>query len=165
MTMNWVANKAMKKLLKNVQNNLCTEKIEISEKKLEALFNPPLKKVNDCIIISKESSQFLEKYFKSAMEMYMDKTEYEACNNETRINCFVENNISMETGTRIALLVLNNWALKLKDLEGNANFCLIMCCDEDHVEIRFHKVRRTEISWLAEDIESYTDGAVGYTIV
>lgn len=165
MIMNWIRNSQMQELIKRIEGSSDTEKLMISVEQLERLFNPPFKKVKDCIIIAEKSSQFLDKHFNKAMEMYMDKTAYEASNNETRINCFFKNEISMETGTRIALTVLENWALKLKSMDNHSNFCLIMSCDEECVEIRFHKVRREEVSWLAEDIESYTDGAVGYTIV
>ena len=40
-----------------------------------------------------------------------------------------------------------------------------MSCNEDHVEIRFHKVRENEKMWLDEELENYKDGAVGYVIV
>ena len=95
----------------------------------------------------------------------MDKTGYEASNTETRINCYFENEISMITGTQIALMVIEVWALKLKQMEPNSKFCFIMCSGEDHVEIRFHKVRNDEIKWLADDIESYKDDAVGYVVI
>lgn len=62
-------------------------------------------------------------------------------------------------------MVLEVWALQLKQIEPDSGFCLIMCSDEDHVEIRFHKIHDGEIMWLAEDLESYGDGAVGYALI
>lgn len=97
--------------------------------------------------------------------MYMDKTGYEASNTETCINCFFEIRISMELGTKIALMALEVWILQLKSMEAQSNFCLIMSCNEDHVEIRFHKMHENEKMWLDEELENYKDGAVGYVIV
>lgn len=71
----------------------------------------------------------------------------------------------MVIGTQIALLSIEIWALRLKHMEPNSKFCLIMCSDKEHVEIRFHKVRENEIRWLAEAPEGYEDGAVGYVVV
>lgn len=99
------------------------------------------------------------------LEVYGDKTGYEASNTETRINCFFENVISEITGVKIALIVLEVWAMRLKKMDPESKFCLIMCNDEDHVEIRLHKVRSEEDGWLLDDIETYKDGAVGYVIV
>ena len=86
-------------------------------------------------------------------------------NSEVRINDYFENEISMETGTLIALLVIRMWALQLKELDPNATFCLIMSSDEDRVEIRFHKLRKEEPMGVADDIESYKDGAIGYVCI
>lgn len=97
--------------------------------------------------------------------MYMDRTGYEAGNTETRINSYFSNEISMVTGTQIALIVLEIWALQLKQIEPDSKFYLIMCSDENHVEIRFHKMYNGESMWLAENLECYEDGAVGYALL
>ena len=47
----------------------------------------------------------------------------------------------------------------------DSQFCFIICSDEEHVEIRFHKVRNNEIRWLSDDLESYSDEAVGYVVI
>lgn len=129
---------------------------------------PSFKRVKDCIIIIiiiDKNIEVLEANFEDAVKIYMDKTGYEASNTEIRTNCYVENEISMITGTRIALMVIEVWAMKLKQMEENAEFCFILCSDEEHVEVRFHKVRTDESEWLADDLESYEDGAVGYITI
>ena len=166
MISNWIANREMKKLLKDISDHPSVENLKFNFSELYDLFFPEFKKVKDCVIIAEESTSELEKFFDSAMEMYFDKTDYESSNTETRIDCHFEGKVSMKAGTQIALIALEIWALRLKQIDPDSKFCLIMCSDEDHVEIRFHKIRENEIKWLADDLESYQDGgAVGYVIV
>ena len=162
---NWVVNSEMKKLLKDVSTYSNIEELEINLHQLKELLAPPLKKVNDCIIISRESEAELETYFERAVKLHWNRTGYEFNNTETRINAFFENEISMIVGTQVALMVIEIWALKLKQLEQESKFCLIMACNEERVEIRFHKVRETEGNWVDDNIENYADGAIGYVIV
>ena len=165
MLSNWVANREMKRLLKDISNNPSVESLKFNFSELYDLFFPEFKKVKDCIIISKKSVNGLEMFFDKAMEMYKYKTWYESSCSDTRIDCYFEGKVSMMAGTQIALIALEVWALRLKQMDPNSKFCLIMCSDEDRVEIRFHKVRENEIKWLADDIDSYQGGAVGYVIV
>ena len=165
MLSNWVANREMKKLLKDIYDHPSVENLEFNFLELYDLFFPKFKKVKDCIIIAEESVDELERFFDRAMEMYKYKICYESSNTETRIDCHFEGKVSMMAGTQIALIALEIWALRLKQMDPDSKFCLIMCSDEDRVEIRFHKVRENEIKWLADDINSYQGGAVGYVIV
>lgn len=161
-----VGNRLMRELLEHIQAYPEMEKLETNLKGLRELFSPPFKQVRDCVTISTKSVKQLNEGMDAVIEAYYkDRTGYEASNTETRINDYFENEISMETGTIIALLVIDVWTVKLKAMEPDSKFCIIMCSDEDRVEIRFHKVRDDEKSWLAEDIEGYTGGAVGYVIV
>ena len=50
-------------------------------------------------------------------------------------------------------------------MEPESDFCMIMSCDEESVEIRFHKIHKGEIMWLDENLDNYKDGAIGYAIV
>lgn len=63
------------------------------------------------------------------------------------------------------VMAIEIWAIRLKQMEPDSEFCFIMCSDEQHVEIRFHKLREDEIGWLSDDIEGYKDEAVGYLIL
>ena len=165
MLSNWVANREMKKLLKDIYDHPSVENLEFNFLELYDLFFPKFKKVKDCVIIAEESVDELEMYFDKVMKTYKYKTWYEVDNTETRIDCHFEGEISMMAGTQIALIALEIWALRLKQIDPDSKFCLIMCSNEDRVEIRFHKVRENEIKWLADDINSYQGGAVGYVIV
>ena len=165
MLSNWVANREMKRLLKDISNNPSVESLKFNFSELYDLFFPKFKKVKDCIIIAKESVDELEVFFDKAMEMYFDKTEYEVDNTDTRIDCYFEGKVSMKARTQIALIALEIWALRLKQIDPDSKFCLIMYSNEDRVEIRFHKVRENEIKWLADDLEGYQGDAVGYVIV
>ena len=165
MISNWISNNEMKKLLKEVSEHPSIEILKFNFSELHDLFFPKFKKVKDCVIIAEESVEELERFFYRAMEMYQDKTGYEASNTETRIDCHFEGEVSMMAGTQIALIAIEVWALSLKQLDPDSKFCLIMCSNEDRVEIRFHKVREDEGMLLADDLEGYKGDAVGYVIV
>ena len=165
MISNWIANSEMKKLLKEVSEHPSVESLKFNFSELYDLFFPKFKKVKDCIIISKKSVDELEMFFDRSVKACQDKTGYEAYSSDTRIDCYFEDKVSMMAGTQIALIALEVWALRLKQMDPNSKFCLIMYSNEDRVEIRFHKVRENEIKWLADDINSYQGGAVGYVIV
>ena len=155
----------MKNLLDNISVCSNQETVQMNPGGLKELLFPPFKKVKDCIIISDKDIDRLEVMFDRAIKMNVDRTGYEAGSSETRINCYFENEISMETGTAIALIVLEAWALQLKSIEPDSKFCLILCSDENYVEIRFHKIHENEIMWLDEELENYGDGAIGYAII
>ena len=165
MLSNWVANREMKKLLKDIYDHPSVENLEFNFLELYDLFFPKFKKVKDCVIIAEESVDELEMYFDKVMKTYKYKTWYEVDNTDTRIDCYFEDKISRIARTQIALITLEIWALKLKQMEPDSKFCLIMSSNEDRVEIKFHKIRDNEIKWLADDINSYQGGAVGYVIV
>ena len=165
MLSNWVANSEMKKLLKDISDHPSVENLKFNFSELYDLFFPEFKKVKDCIIISKKSVNGLEMFFDKAMEMYKYKTWYESSCSDTRIDCYFEGKVSMMARTQIALMALEIWALRLKQIDPDSKFCLIMYSNEDRVEIRFHKVRENEIKWLADDLEGYQGDAVGYVIV
>ena len=165
MLSNWIANSEMKRLLKDVSNNPSVESLKFNFSELYDLFFPKFKKVKDCVIIAEESVDELEMFFDRAIEMSFNKTVYEAGCTETRIDCHFEGKVSMMAGTQIALIALEIWALRLKQIDPDSKFCLIMCSNEDRVEIRFHKFREDEGMLLADDLEGYQGDAVGYVIV
>ena len=165
MLSNWVANREMKKLLKDIYDHPSVENLEFNFLELYDLFFPKFKKVKDCVIIAEESVDELEMTFDRVMKTYFDKTEYEVSNTDTRIDCYFEDKVSVVTRIQVALITLEIWTLKLKQMEPDSKFCLIMYGNEDRVEIRFHKVRDNEISWLSDNLEGYKGDAVGYVIV
>ena len=165
MISNWITNSEMKKLLKEVSEHPYVESLKFNFSELHDLFFPKFKKVKDCVIIAEESVDELEMTFDRVMKTYFDKTEYEVSNTDTRIDCYFEDKVSVVTRIQVALITLEIWTLKLKQMEPDSKFCLIMYGNEDRVEIRFHKVRDNEISWLSDNLEGYKGDAVGYVIV
>lgn len=161
----WVANKKMNNLLNDLSDPSPEDMFKMELGQLKKLFFPPFKQVRDCVLISETPVERLEQSFDKAIEMYIDKTGYEASNTETRINDFFENSISRGFGIQIACMVLEAWGLQLKKMEPQSRFCFIMSCDEDHVEIRFHKIRANESMWMAGALEDYKDEAVGYVMI
>lgn len=165
MIINWNTNKKMDKLLENVVVSSNKEKLQLDLQSLKKLMFPPFKEVKDCIIISEKSKEMLEFYYNKSIELNMDRTGYEASCSETRINTYFDNDISIEAGIRIAHMVLEIWALRLKELQPDSKFCLIIFSDESCVEIRFHKMHEGESMWLDEELEYYKDEAVGYALI
>ena len=161
----WIKNKQMKilfeKLEKCQDNNLMT----INMENLFLLFNPSLKKVCDCILITNEDPEQIEKNFANAIKMHMDRTGYEASSTETRINDFFSTKISVLDGIRVSMLVVNIWKLKIKSLDPSCSICFILSVNEEYVELRCHKVRKSEGLWVDTDLNNYTDGAIAYTII
>ena len=162
---NWIANNKMKKLLKYISDHPSVENLGFNFLELYDLFFPKFKKVKDCIIIAEESVDELEMFFDKVMKTYKYKIWYEFYNTETRIDCHFEGEVSMIAGTQIALIALEIWALKLKQMEPDSKFYLILFSNEDHVEIRFHKFRENEGTFFTDDLDSYHNSAVGYVIV
>lgn len=162
MNAKWIANSKMQNLLEHIYTSSNIEKLELDIKQLSPLFFPPFKKVKDCVIITEKDVVQLENNFNNILQVYMDKTGYEASNTETRINDYFENEISMEAATQMALFVIEIWSLQLKILDPGSTFCFIISSDSQRVELRFHKVRTDEFGWLDNDIESYKDEAMGY---
>lgn len=130
--------------------------------RLRQLFLPPIKRVGDCIIIAPESVEEIEPYLDRAVQMYGDKTGYEASNSEVMINDFFDKPLSRVQGIRIALLAADLWVIQLKTLAPETTFRIILASDEESVTMRFHQVRADELGWLSEDIEDYKYEAVGY---
>ena len=76
-----------------------------------------------------------------------------------------DNRLPVPVATKIAFMAMKIWALKLKELDPESKFCIIICSLDKYVEIRFHKVRDDEVSWLSGDIESDKKVAIGYICV
>ena len=165
MVNNWNLNSEMKNLMKHISTHPSSEGISLNMQQLKSLFFPSFKSVKDCIIITDKDIDKLILSFDNVIKMYGDRTGYEASNTETRVNCYFENEISMETGTRIAIMAIEIWSLRLKQMEPESQFCFILSSDEERVEFRFHKIHENEIMWLANDLESYNDGAIGYVVI
>lgn len=165
MIISWITNRKMKILLEDTATLSDKDELQMNLYQLKELLFPPFKQVKDCVILSKKSTDILELAYDKSIELNTDRTGYEAGSSETRINTYFKGGISMETGTKIALLVLEIWALRLKELQPDSKFCLILFSDESCVEIRFHKIHEGESMWLDEELENYEDGAVGYALI
>ena len=138
--------------------------VKIDMDRLGNLLFPPFKVVCDCVIISNEKKEYLEKYYLEQSES-KDKTFYEARNTETRINEYIESDdMDICTEIELAFLVIKSWYMQLRHIDSDAKFCFIISCDENNVELRFHKSRHNERSWLGNNIDIYND-PVGYIIL
>ena len=160
----WVKNDQMKVLFDRLKTSSDNNLMSINMKNLFRLFNPPFKEVCDCIIITDSDVSNIEKNFDNILKMYMDRTGYEASNTETRINDYFSCEISVMDGLKIAMLLVDNWKRKIEELVSNTPICFILSVIDNHVELRFHKVRKNEKMWLDTDLSKYKDEAIAYMI-
>lgn len=160
--MGWIGNAAMRSLLKSAAASKEPLALHTDVTRLRQLFLPPIKRVGDCVIIASESVEEIEPYLDEAVQMYGDKTGYEASNSKVMINDFFDKPLSQAQGTRIALLAADLWAMQLKTLAPETTFRIILASDGESVTMRFHQVRADELGWLSEDIEGYKYEAIGY---
>lgn len=157
-----ITNKRMDELLSQVDPSAGFPGVQIDQ--LEKLFTPQFRQVEDCIIISDRSSAELEKHFNKAIKMHTDKTGYEASNTETQIDSFFQGLMTGALGVQIAVLTISLWVPQLKCMDPNSDFCFIVSYNGGATTLRFHKVRTEEAGWLTDDLEDYTNEAVGYII-
>jgi len=158
-----ITNQKMKMLIKKAKESKKNEILQLEMNDLAMFFSPNLKQVYDCIIISNKKEEELELGFIDAIKMHTDRTGYEASNTETPISLCFENGISEETAIIIGLMVIDVWSIKIKQLDKDSKYCFILASCDGDVEVRFHKVRNNEKSWLTSDLESYNN-PVGFEI-
>lgn len=161
----WVKNDQMKFMFDRLKTYSDNNLMSINMEKFFHLFEPPFKDVCDCIIITDSDVSNIEENFDNILKMYMDRTGYEASNTETRINDYFTSEISVLDGLKIAMLLVDNWKRKIKELVPNTPICFILSAGDNHVELRFHKVRKNEQMWLDTDLSKYKDEAVAYRII
>ncbi|MDR3258328.1 MAG: hypothetical protein LBT51_01775 [Fusobacteriaceae bacterium] len=164
-----IVNKKMEKLIQQAKKYKKNNKLTISLKDLSRLFNPNFVKVFDCIIIAdkNENKKYLETRFDKSIEYLSGKIAYEIWYAETRIDDYIECKISKEETILIGLMIIDIWSLKLKNIDNNSKFCIIMSYDNKwngSVTLVYHKIRNNESLGISEDIESY-NGPIGYAIV
>jgi len=160
-----IATAKLEKLLEALNSYKSSNNFVFEIQHLKELLSPDFVSVYDCILISKKSVEVLEQSFNKAIEMYGDRTGYEASNTEMRINDYIDNeNLNIYDILSLTMLILDCWSAKLKQIDCEAKFCFIISCDSPYVTLRYHKFRETEGTWLLEDINQY-EGAVGYLII
>lgn len=159
-----ICNEKMRKLMNEMNERTIGTTIEFELQGIQELFLPNIKKVYDCLIISKKSVEELETNFSKAIKINFDKTGYEASQNETYINQYIVNkDITIYPILQIATIIIDVWNHQLKAIDNSAKICFIIGCDNKNIVLRFHKVRDSETMWLGDDIEKFED-AIGYII-
>lgn len=139
-----ITNESMDEILKNLEKFKKNELLNIKFKNLKDLIYPNFVQVDDCVIISKEKKEDLEKGLLGAIEFVEDKVYYEYSYNEIVINNFFQGKISKNALISIGLTVLQSWGTILKKIEPKSKFWMILACDKKTVLIRFHKLRDGE---------------------
>ncbi len=149
-------NKNMEYLIFNINKIKC-DNIKINPEKLFEILFPPFKEVFDCIVIDYRNEIFEKNLnFDNILYTHYDRTGYEANSNEVRINDFVEQ-CNINELMKLAEVVIESWKNKLKKEFPNYNFYIIVSVSDENIVLRFHKKRENEPTWLAEDLEKYSE--------
>jgi hypothetical protein len=169
------ANKRMEKLIEQAKkyekNKINSKKkdikmLGISLRRLTRLFNPNLVPVYDCIVMSDESKEYLEENFEKSINQLSDKTKYEMWHSKTKIDNFIGYRTAKIDAIVVGLMVIEAWSLKLKSIDNNSKFCIIMSYDKGWssvVTLTYHKIRTDEEQpWLIDDIDGFKP--IGYFI-
>lgn len=89
------------------------------------------------------------------INQYGDYTGYEASVNEMRVNSYI--NISDANSTVLLLKLIDELKRYLQLVFSKYQFTIIGSVQGQDIDIRFHVVRQNEVSWLCEDIDSYSE--------
>lgn len=160
--------KANSKMNYIIKNTFLSEESDnnISLRNLLRLLQPNIKNIYDCLIIDNENEIEIEKIdIDKILQIYGDRTGYEASCNEIRINDYINGeNIDFRKVLDLGFKTLDIWCNILKKDYPYNEFCLIISCDKESVTLRFHKVRHNESMWLSENLEGYEE-AVAFKII
>lgn len=159
-------NLMMQQALRDSDND---KQVTFKQENINKLFLPQFRVEYDCVITSSGNHELLpeEEFNKSIIEMYTNKTGYEASLTDTLINYYLENEeVIIQDVLPIAFTVIEVWAAQLKMLDSISKFCFFITCESEynHVTVRFHKLRKAEPIWIDSDIDKYEE-PVGYVII
>ncbi|MDF9825369.1 hypothetical protein M2475_001824 [Breznakia sp. PF5-3] len=159
------SNKKFRSILANINHKVeDAYLINMKMDNLKKLFNPRFENIYGCIVFKNQNINLSIDDFNRLLKIYNDKTGFEANNNEIRVNDYIENDITVDESLEIALLLIDNWSLKLKKIDMKSEFCFIISCEPPYTTLRFHKVREDEALWISEELEKF-DQPIGYTII
>lgn len=148
-------NKMMSDILNSSKYKNNNEALTIESKELLNLFNRKFQNIYDCIIMSEELYDASEEKIKSIVENFEDRTGFERSESETRVNDYIENEISAETAISLSLLLIDFWGYRLKELDDIAQFVFILSLDGNYTTITFHKLRKNDLPLICDDLDEY----------
>lgn len=150
-------NTEMKNILEKINSNRKTKGVTIDFNICKQLLLPDFLEMEGCVLLNIFSIQAPKKInIDAILNVYGDRTGYEASRNELRINDYLEISKNREYYlVEVALQLMEVWGLKLKAKFPESEFCFIIGYNEGYVTIRFHKIRLNEMNWLADDLEAY----------
>lgn len=126
---------------------------------IQNVMNPKFKNIHGCLIIDNEDALTEEKVnIQRILNMYGDKTGYEASCNEVRINDFLEDEGLTENELiQLGLIIADKWREKLGKSFQKNQYVFILVSNEGYVTLRFHMKRDEEKEWLNYDLEKYQE--------
>ena len=148
-------NKMMSDILNSSKYKNNNEILTIESKELLNLFNKKFQNIHDCIIMSEELYDASEEKIKSIVECFEDRTGFEHSDSETRVNDYIENEISAETAISLSLLLIDFWGYRLKELDSESQFAFILSLDGMYTTLFFHKLREHNLPMIDDDLDGY----------
>lgn len=155
-------NTEMKNILERINSNRKTKGVTIDLNTCKQFLSPDFLELEGCVLLNIFSIQVPKKInIEAILNVYGDRTGYEASRNELRVNDYLEIPKNKEYYlVEVALQLLEVWGLKLKAKFPESKFCFIVSYNEGYVTIRFHKIRQNEMNWLADDLEEYEEEGI-----
>lgn len=146
-------NKIMSDILNSSKYKNNNEILTIESKELLNLFNKKFQNIHDCIIMSEELYDASEEKINSNIEFHKDRTGFEHWESETRVNDYIENEISAETAISLSLLLIDFWGYRLKELDSESQFAFILSLDGSYTTLFFHKLREHDLPQISDDLD------------
>lgn len=150
-------NNMMKTLIEamiRIENDI----LKIRSKDLNKILAPNFIEINDVVLLklADDNNIFKQISLEKIIQIYGDKTGYEASCNEFYVNQYLD----YEEGTELLVLgfgvqLLECWSYKLKHDFPQYKFNLILGYSKGQVTLRFHKLRANETEWLDSNLENY----------
>ncbi|EOH98183.1 hypothetical protein UAY_02430 [Enterococcus moraviensis ATCC BAA-383] len=150
------ANKAMMKIIENVNEKSNDEKISISIKEMQEFLTISIEKLYDCLILSNEKTNITEEQFLRGVSSSGSLAGYEFVNTECRMIDFFDSPLNVIEQYKIGLLYvqcLNNRLLTLT----NYKIAYLFSYNDDILTIRFHQKREDEEVFFCTDINKFTE--------
>lgn len=112
----------------------------------DELRHPKFFKKYGCTTLSKPPDMSL-KEFNICVKSFTDKTGYEYCDNDRRINDYFEEELSQESAVFLTIQTITIWMQQLKIMQPDKDFCFLFSLDDENCEyvtFRFHQFREED---------------------
>ncbi|MBO0423991.1 MULTISPECIES: hypothetical protein [Enterococcus] len=151
-----IKNDAMKKIIEHTNSISEDDRISVSVKEMQELFNITVKKMYDCLLLSNRETAISKEQFNQAVLSYGDKTGYEASINERRIIDFFDSPLTVSEQYKIGRLYVKCLNNRLS-LMTNNELVYLFDFNDDILTVRFHQLRKDEGIFFGDDLHQFIE--------